>query len=61
MANKASRPGRTLIVFTLVILAMYGGLVLQDTWAPKLGLDLQGGTRITLVASTPTGGQPPPE
>ena len=51
MAKKASRPGRTLIVFALVMLAMYGGLALTNTWKPKLGLDLQGGTRITLEAS----------
>ena len=61
MANKASRPGRTLIVFALVILAMYGGLALTNTWKPKLGLDLQGGTRITLEASTETGEAITPE
>ena len=61
MANKASRPGRTLIVFVLVVLAMYGGLALSDTWKPKLGLDLQGGTRITLEASTETGEPITPE
>ena len=27
---------------------MYGGLALNGDWKPKLGLDLQGGTRITL-------------
>ncbi len=61
MANKASRPGRTLIVFGLVILAMYGGLALANTWKPKLGLDLQGGTRITLEAKTETGEAITPE
>jgi preprotein translocase subunit SecD len=55
MANKRSRPGRTLIVFGLVILAMYGAIALKGDWTPKLGLDLQGGTRITLEASTDTG------
>ena len=61
MANKASRPGRTLIVFGLVILAMYGGLALTNNWKPKLGLDLQGGTRITLEAKTSTGEAVTPE
>jgi preprotein translocase subunit SecD len=55
MAKNASRPGRTLIVFALVVLAMYVGLAATNTWKPKLGLDLQGGTRITLTASTATG------
>ena len=61
MATKASRPGRTLIVFILVVLAMYAGLAATNTWKPKLGLDLQGGTRITLQASTTTGESITPE
>jgi preprotein translocase subunit SecD len=61
MANKASRYGRTLIVFVLATLAMYGGLALNGDWKPKLGLDLQGGTRITLEASTETGEEITPE
>ena len=61
MANKASRHGRTLIVFGLVVLAMYVGLALNGNWTPKLGLDLQGGTRITLEASTETGEEITPE
>ena len=32
MANKASRPGRTLIVFALVVIAMYGGLALNGVY-----------------------------
>lgn len=61
MAKKASRHGRTLIVFVLATLAMYGGLALNGNWTPKLGLDLQGGTRITLEASTETGEDITPE
>ncbi len=61
MAKKASRHGRTLIVFVLATLAMYGGLALNGNWTPKLGLDLQGGTRITLEASTGTGEDITPE
>jgi preprotein translocase subunit SecD len=61
MAKKASRHGRTLVVFLLAVLAMYGGLALNNEWTPKLGLDLQGGTRITLEASTETGEEITPE
>ncbi|HET6699838.1 MAG TPA: hypothetical protein VFG88_12165, partial [Nocardioidaceae bacterium] len=61
MATKASRPGRTLIVFSLVVVVLYGLVALGGTWKPKLGLDLQGGTRITLEASTDDGSAPPPD
>ena len=55
MAKNASRPGRRLIVFAVLIAAMFGGVAIGGQWKPKLGLDLQGGTRITLEASTQTG------
>ena len=61
MATNAPRPGRRLIVFALCIAALYGGVALGGDWKPKLGLDLQGGTRITLVASTETGEEITPE
>lgn len=61
MARKTAHPGRTLVVFGLVILAMYGGVALGGIWKPKLGLDLQGGTRITLEASTESGEDVTPE
>ena len=56
MATKASRPGRTLIIFGLVLLALYGLVALVGQWQPRLGLDLQGGTRITLQAEDVEGG-----
>ena len=60
MAAKASRYGRRLIVFMIAILAMYGLVAVTPAdWEPKLGLDLQGGTRITLQAKTPDGGDAP--
>src|ERR687890_2426667 len=34
---------------------MYVGVAIRGVWQPDLGLDLQGGTRITLAASTATG------
>lgn len=43
-------PGRTLVVFFLGLALAYGLVALAGQWQPKLGLDLQGGTRITLVA-----------
>ncbi len=58
------RPGRTLIIFLAVIAALYGLLFALDltadsgkdsVWKPHLGLDLQGGTRITLEASAKGG------
>jgi preprotein translocase subunit SecD len=60
VARNASRPGRTLIVFGIVVAALYGAVALGGTWKPRLGLDLQGGTRITLEASTATGEQVTP-
>ena len=50
MARKPNRPGRTLVVFFLGLAITYGLVALAGTWKPELGLDLQGGTRITLTA-----------
>lgn len=50
MAKKQVRPGRTLVVFLLGVAIAYGLVALTGTWKPELGLDLQGGTRITLQA-----------
>ena len=55
MATRASRPTQTLLIFVAVIAVMYVAVAALGTWKPKLGLDLQGGTRITLQASA-TGG-----
>jgi preprotein translocase subunit SecD len=51
MARNMVRPGRTLVVFFLVLAIAYGLVALAGSWKPQLGLDLQGGTRITLVAA----------
>jgi preprotein translocase subunit SecD len=56
MARKTARPGRTLVVFFAVLALTYGLVALAGSWKPALGLDLQGGTRITLVAK----GKPTP-
>ncbi len=44
------RPGRTLIGFFVGLAVAYGLVALAGSWTPTLGLDLQGGTRITLIA-----------
>ena len=58
MAKKQARPGRRLILFGLAVALLYGAVALGGVWKPKLGLDLQGGTRITLEASTEAGDDP---
>jgi preprotein translocase subunit SecD len=55
VAKKTLRPVRTLLVFGLTIVVLYGLAALGQTWKPRLGLDLEGGTRITLSA-VPQGG-----
>ena len=58
------RPRRTLVIFLAIVIALYGIVALIDVnkkkgddsaWKPKLGLDLQGGTRITLQAKDANG------
>ena len=44
------RPSRTLLGFFTGLALAYGLVALTGTWTPTLGLDLQGGTRITLIA-----------
>ena len=46
----ASRAGRTLVVFFMTMGVIYGLVAIAGSWKPELGLDLQGGTRITLIA-----------
>ncbi len=50
-------PGRVLTAFVLIVAALYGLVAFNGDWTPKLGLDLQGGTRITLQAQTDNGDQ----
>ena len=40
----------------VVLVLLFGIMALTKTWKPKLGLDLRGGTTITLTASTLAGG-----
>ncbi|GAB3279996.1 protein translocase subunit SecD [Parasphingorhabdus pacifica] len=54
------RPGRYLGIFALIVVALYSLVFFTGDQkpTPKLGIDLQGGTRVTLTARTPDG-QPP--
>ncbi len=49
------RPGRTLIIFFTILAALFGLMAIAQTWTPRLGLDLRGGTTITLTARNSTG------
>lgn len=50
------RPIRTLVLFGAVIAVLYGIMAYARLWTPNLGLDLRGGTTITLTASNLNGG-----
>ncbi|KAA5831829.1 protein translocase subunit SecD [Saccharopolyspora hirsuta] len=54
------RPGRYLAIFTLIVAALYSLVFFTGDGKPypKLGIDLQGGTRVTLTART-LDGRPP--
>ncbi len=49
------RPLRTLTVFAAVTAFMFAIMAFNNIWTPKLGLDLKGGTTITLTATNVTG------
>lgn len=55
MANRGGHPGRTLIIFGVIVAALFGLMAISNNWTPKLGLDLQGGTTITLTAQNTDG------
>ena len=49
------RPGRALLVLLAIALAMGGWMAWQSATTVKLGLDLQGGTTVTLVPAPAPG------
>jgi preprotein translocase subunit SecD len=53
-------PARYLTVFLILLIGVYLMVFLMGDKraAPKLGIDLQGGTRVTLTARTPDGSRP---
>jgi preprotein translocase subunit SecD len=56
VAVQSSHPVRTLVIFAVVIVAMLAGAASLGSWKPRLGLDLEGGQRITLQAKPSIGG-----
>ena len=58
--KRTHHPGRTLVIFLVAIIVMYVLMGATRTWAPKLGLDLRGGTSVTLTAKTDDGKAPTP-
>jgi preprotein translocase subunit SecD len=56
------RPWRHLAAFAGIVVVLYALVFFTgDSPTPKLGIDLQGGTRVTLTARTESGGEPPQE
>ncbi|MEH0338413.1 protein translocase subunit SecD [Cutibacterium namnetense] len=47
------------MIFLVIIIVMYVLMGVMRTWSPKLGLDLRGGTSVTLTAKTEDGKAPP--
>lgn len=54
------RPGRYLAIFLLVVVALYSLVFFTGDGkaSPQLGIDLKGGTSVTLTARTPDGSEP---
>ena len=55
-SSRRRRPAVTLISFLVVVVILVSIMAFSRTWVPKLGLDLSGGTTITLTATNSTGG-----
>ncbi|MHA5047385.1 protein translocase subunit SecD [Streptomyces sp. SD15] len=54
-ASAQSRPGRSLALILIAIVALTGGMFLSGHTTPRLGIDLAGGTSITLEAKNEPG------
>ncbi|MFD4528704.1 protein translocase subunit SecD [Streptomyces sp. NPDC058470] len=54
-ASAQSRPGRSLALILIAIVALTGGMFLSGHTTPRLGIDLAGGTSITLTAKNEPG------
>ena len=62
MANRALPASRYFGALALIVALLYGLIFLTGTdRTPQLGLDLRGGTTVTLTARTPDGQAPAPE
>ncbi|MFJ4684344.1 protein translocase subunit SecD [Streptomyces sp. NPDC088789] len=49
-ASAQSKPGRSLVLILIAIVALTGGMFASGHTTPRLGIDLAGGTSITLTA-----------
>ncbi|MFJ6570290.1 protein translocase subunit SecD [Streptomyces sp. NPDC091292] len=54
-SSAQSRPGRSLVLILIAIVALTGGMFLSGHNTPRLGIDLAGGTSITLKAKNEPG------
>lgn len=54
-ASAQSKPGRSLALILIAIVALTGGMFLSGNKTPRLGIDLAGGTSITLKAKADQG------
>ncbi|SFX49576.1 protein translocase subunit SecD [Streptomyces atratus] len=54
-AGGQGRPGRSLALILIAVVALTGGMFLADQPTPRLGIDLAGGTSITLEAKSEPG------
>jgi preprotein translocase subunit SecD len=62
VANRTLPAGRYFGAFALIVALLYGLVFFTgDTRTPQLGLDLRGGTTVTLTARTPDGQAPAQE
>lgn len=59
-SNGSVHPARSLALFGVILVALYALVFFtgDKSPTPKLGIDLQGGTRVTLTARTPDGSSP---
>ena len=53
--STTGHPGRILIVLAVIVAGLFALVAAGGTWGPKLGLDLRGGTTITLTAQNTSG------
>lgn len=62
-SNGSVHPARSLALFGVILVALYALVFFtgDKSPTPKLGIDLQGGTRVTLTARTPDGSSPSAE
>src|SRR5436853_3288345 len=61
MANRSLPASRYFGAFVLIVAILYALIFFTgDSRTPQLGLDLQGGTTVTLTARTPNGKAPNP-